>query len=187
MISHSVAARGAKEFFISTAPTSTVATASAERKAAFRMLRMAIVGILGLAVVIVLPVYRREAQSLRGDRNTLNVIQTALEEHLDKHPVPPLAFTLESKTASARFREAYYYNRFFDRQASTQSDAVVACLRSPLMALFKADGRHVLMYDGAEFEIAWYNEADFQKLANKYSLDLKPPTTRKRQTKQRDP
>ncbi|MGE3180375.1 MAG: hypothetical protein AB7N71_01995 [Phycisphaerae bacterium] len=163
-----------------TTPAQSESPSGNHRRAAWKILRLGFVAVLGLATVILLPLYNRETQALRADSKTLEVIRGILQERLEKGGSPPLSISLPTSAADARFREAYYYDGLFDQRAAERGTAVVACLRNPIMGLLKRDGRNVLLFDGKEFEVRWLNEDKFRELAARQNLNIAPPEQKRR-------
>lgn len=187
-----------------TAPAAeSVADRAAERLRARRRWRVWInvaVFVLVTVGMLFLLLVQRDSQAQRGIAECHAKLAVAREEFQKlwhtAAPLPdalPLPKAPPPAGAGATPRPAnddkilddrlhYFYNRNYLRNywAGVAADRVVGvcCCEEPHFLFLQADGRHVILFDGQQYELRWMTESEFRQRAAALSLQQKPARRR---------
>lgn len=147
--------------------------------------------VLVTAVMVVLSMAHRDHQSVRSCERRLEFARQELQKLLDDHGrVAPGSLPLEgwkevkemwepSSPAEQEMhdeyysrREHYYYNSRYGRQLARRAPIGVCCCADQHRLYLRADGRHVIVFDGQRYELRWMTEREFHEQATALELTL---------------
>jgi hypothetical protein len=129
-----------------------------------RVLRSVVTILLTSALLVVLTVLLRDQQSLDSCLERMRAVQREFQQLRDAGQAPPrdlLATVDVDEDVRKSVRDHVFYNWFFTE--SPRAEVGVCCCRYPHDRIFRAAGRHVLVYVPGQrrYELRWMDEDEF--------------------------
>lgn len=123
---------------------------------------------LVLAAMVVLTVLTRDVQDVDYCRRELQYAIGRLSQNREALPL-----VLPQRNPRDSLVSHYRYRPFNTTLLQASSPVGIACCDERHRLLLRPDGRNVLLFDGARYDVIWMAEADFQARAE--SLGLADP------------
>lgn len=176
------------------APPGTVADRAALRAMAERRWRVWInvaAFVLATALILVLSMAQRDHESVQKCHERMDYARQQLQDLLAQGQLVPLRLPLpegeqlpadaspaereqREEDALSR-REHYFYNMRYARSLGRSTPVGVCCCKYPHRLYLHQDGRHVIIFDGEQYELVWLTETEFRRQEKTLGFDL--PTT----------
>jgi hypothetical protein len=145
--------------------------------------------VLATALILVLSMAQRDHQSVQTCFERMDYIRQQLEGLLGKGEVAPRHLPLpevEPPPSDASLdereryeeevlsrREHYFYNTRYGAAAATpDAPTGVCCCKAPHRLYLREDGRHVIIFDGEQYELIWLTESEFRRREKALGFDL---------------
>ncbi|MBU0640499.1 MAG: hypothetical protein KKB50_16675 [Planctomycetes bacterium] len=136
----------------------------------WRVWRMIAIFVIATATMITLSMANRDAQSVRTCQTNLRY---ALDVFRSEHKGKPLPWTLPMPHAERDLLRSHY--RYAPQNANlldTYSPVGICWCDQPHHLFLRPSGRHLLLFDGEEYEIRWMSEAEFRTNAARFGLNI---------------
>ncbi|MFH1746493.1 MAG: hypothetical protein ABIG44_05545 [Planctomycetota bacterium] len=145
-----------------------------------------------LVVAVLLSMAQRDHQSVRSCDQRLTVTCQELQKMLAQGKVAPKNLPLPlpgseygdamlSEEEAAADDEAffvmrahYFYNAHYARQSASGQRVGVCCCANAHALYLREDGRHVVLFDGENYELVWMTEEEYQRQAAELGLCVSP-------------
>ncbi len=134
-----------------------------------KVARLLIVVVLVTAAMVLLSIANRDEQSVSRCRRDLDYAVEQLRERLAEGAGLPRELAYRPD-AAPRLQYHYHYVPRNALRAEAGVPAGIACCVAPHGLYFDTDGRHVVVYDGKDFEIRWMTEEEFAIRADALGL-----------------
>lgn len=137
-----------------------------------RIIRGFAVFIVGMAALVILSLATRDGQELhRCEAN----LQFAADQ-FNRTPQSGLPFVLPQPTEGSllqnRYRQSHFRYLPSNRELAATIKPVGICqCERPHDLFLREDGRHVMVFDGAKYEVRWMPEAEFASRAASLALE----------------
>ena len=132
--------------------------------------------VLAVVVMVMLSLAHRDNQAVRSNRDALGHLPAAFEDALAhgglprKLPPPPGV----SPDEATHWRDRLLYLRGNVTKLGRHERVAVAYMDRPLSLFLRADGRHLVLFDGEHFERVWMTETELRERADELAVFLGP-------------
>lgn len=130
--------------------------------------RLSLVIVVTVAI-IVLALAQRDNQTIRRQSRIAQQIAAEMREAYEQRRALSDLTLLAQQPALA---EDYYFNPSYSIQAERRGRAGVCAPRRQVRLFLREDGRHVVLFDGTTFTVAWMSEAQFAERSAELGLEL---------------
>ncbi|MBN2445370.1 MAG: hypothetical protein JXO22_01495 [Phycisphaerae bacterium] len=141
-----------------------------------RIIRNLVTFAIAVTVMLMLSLAHRDSQAVRAYHDGLAHLPAALKDALAHGglpanlPPPPGLSTDEVE----RWRDRLLYLRDNVKKIGDHKRVAVVYMDHPLNLFLRADGRHLILYDGKEFERVWMTEREVRERKDELAIYLGP-------------
>lgn len=129
-----------------------------------RLLRGVLVLVVVTGLLIVLAITNRDRQAIRHSHRVGIRLTRAFQAEFDRTGIAPRRLPPVNLRAR-HIRDAVIFNVYYPDQIRTARVVGVCCNRSPVSMYLDPPGRHVVLFDGREFQLEWMLETEFRERA----------------------
>lgn len=127
------------------------------------------------AIVVVLSMANRDSETIRRNERFVADVTARFQADYVKRPLParmPLDEDLEEQMRNS-WRNRFCYVPRNQWRFRDGDERVAVCYHDhPLMLFLRADGRHVIFYDGQRYWSQWTPEDELRRRADEWGLAL---------------
>ena len=152
----------------------------------WRVLLNVTVFVAATGAMVLLSMSHRDAQAVQTCREQMDYTCQELQKLLETGQVAPRSLPLplppepgegasaaekekwQSETLAAR--EHYFYNSQYATTRSGGQTVGVCCCKNTHHLFLRANGRHVVVFDGQKYEVRWLTEAELRQQAASWNL-----------------
>lgn len=152
-----------------------------------RVWRSLVLFVVVTAVMVLVSMAQRDYQSVRTCRQRLEYTCAELQKLLERGDKAPQSLPLPradggresagvnggvDDDAYFTLRARYFYNARYGRAAAREKRVGVCCCEQPHRLYLRADGRHVIVFDGQRYDLIWMAEQEFRRQAAELGLHV---------------
>ena len=140
-----------------------------------RIIRDTVTFIIAVAVMVMLSMAHRDSQAVRASRDSLGHLTAELQEAYERGSLPaklPTPNGLDSDEALAWRDRLIYLRGNIRKKGENHQLVAIVYADQPLSLFLRADGRHLIVFDGKKFERIWMTERELQQRKDELCIFL---------------
>lgn len=135
-----------------------------------RLIRQVSLYLVITMAMLLAAIANRDSQAIRNSAARAQRIADALQREFDELHAPPLHLP-SLGPSSGVLPTRYLFNFAYPRMQSVRGVVGVTCPREPTRLFVRADGRHVVLFDGTRYSVQWVRQDEFAASAARWGLD----------------